>query len=90
MFKFKNFTTVFSVLFITFISSKSYSENHNIYEVLDLIRKDIKTLEKAVYSGSLNNNLNNSNRIYALGLILEGLMSVKNVIVAKKKVFAII
>ncbi len=61
MFKFKNFTTVFSVLFITFISSKSYSDNHNIYEVLDLIRKDIKTLERAVYSGSLNNNLNNSN-----------------------------
>ncbi len=61
MFKFKNFTTVFSVLFITFISSKSYSDNHNIYEVLDLIRKDIKTLEKAVYSGSLNNSLNNSN-----------------------------
>ena len=58
MFKFKNFTTVFSVLFITFISSKSYSDNHNIYEVLDLIRKDIKTLEKAVYSGSLNNNSN--------------------------------
>ena len=61
MIKFKNFTTVFSVLFITFISSKSYSDNHNIYEVLDLIRKDIKTLEKAVYSGSLNNSLNNSN-----------------------------
>ena len=61
MFKFKNFTTIFSVLFITFISSKSYSDNHNIYEVLDLIRKDIKTLEKAVYSGSLNNSLNNSN-----------------------------
>ena len=46
MFKFKNFTTVFSVLFITFISSKSYSDNHNIYEVLDLIRKDIKTLSE--------------------------------------------
>ena len=61
MFKFKNFTTALSILFIIFISSKSYSDNHNIYEVLDLIRKDIKTLEKAVYSGSLNNNLNNSN-----------------------------
>ncbi len=61
MFKFKNFTRALSVLFIIFISSKSYSDNHNIYEVLDLIRKDIKTLEKAVYSGSLNNNLNNSN-----------------------------
>ena len=61
MFKFKNFTTALSILFIIFISSKSYSDNHNIYEVLDLIRKDIKTLEKAVYSGSLNNSLNTSN-----------------------------
>ena len=61
MFKFKDFTKALSILFIIFISSKSYSDNHNIYEVLDLIRKDIKTLEKAVYSGSLNNSLNNSN-----------------------------
>ena len=31
----------------------SLSDNHNIYETLELIQKDIKTLEKAVYSGSI-------------------------------------
>ena len=32
--------------------SYSYADNHNIYEILDELQKDIKTLEKAVYSGS--------------------------------------
>ncbi len=36
-------------------SHKAFTENHNIYETLELIRKDIKTLEKAVYSGSNQN-----------------------------------
>ena len=31
----------------------SFADNHNIYETLELIQKDIKTLEKAVYSGSI-------------------------------------
>jgi len=30
------------------------ADNHNIYEVLDTIQNDIKTLEKAVYSGSIS------------------------------------
>ena len=48
----------------------SYADNHNIYEILDQLQKDIKTLEKAVYSGStelnsdssvnLNSNLDNN------------------------------
>ena len=44
-----------------FFSFNSNAENHNIYETIELIQKDIKTLEKAVYSGSLqtNENLNN-------------------------------
>ena len=29
------------------------ADSHNIYETLELIKKDIKTLEKAVYSGSV-------------------------------------
>ena len=38
------------------------ADNHNIYETLEQIRKDIKTLEKAVYSGSVDfNNSNNTN-----------------------------
>ncbi|MDC0469178.1 tol-pal system protein YbgF [Candidatus Pelagibacter sp.] len=37
------------------------ADNHNIYETLELIQKDIKTLEKAVYSGSIEINNNTSN-----------------------------
>jgi len=45
-------------------SSFSYAENHNIYETLKKIQNDIKTLEKAVYSGTVELNsssLNSSN-----------------------------
>ena len=38
------------------------ADNHNIYETIEQLQKDIKTLERAVYSGStiLNNEINNS------------------------------
>ena len=41
------------------------ADNHNVNEILDLIQKDLKTLEKAVYSQSLNlsENLNNTSSI---------------------------
>ena len=48
----------------------SFADNHNIYEIIDQLQKDIKTLEKAVYSRSielssdssvnLNSNLDNN------------------------------
>ncbi len=31
----------------------SIADNHNIYETLEVIKKDLKTLERAVYSGSV-------------------------------------
>ena len=31
----------------------SYADNHNIYETLESIKEDLKTLERAVYSGSI-------------------------------------
>ena len=34
----------------------SFADNHNIYETLESIQNDIKTLEKAVYSGSIEIN----------------------------------
>ena len=45
-----------------FINKFAYADNHNIYETLELIQKDIKTLEKAVYSNvnELENNTLNS------------------------------
>ena len=59
MFKYKNFLVI-SFFLIFVLCSKSYSDNHNVFEILELIQKDLKTLEKAVYSGSLNQS-NNSN-----------------------------
>ena len=42
-------------------SSSSLADNHNLNELLELIQKDIKTLEKAVYSGSINTSNNSEN-----------------------------
>ena len=51
------------VLIIIYLSFSSHliADNHNIYETIEQLQKDINTLEKAVYSGStnLNNELNN-------------------------------
>ena len=56
-FLFKVFVLKF-VLIINFITySFSFADNHNIYEILEKLQSDIKTLEKAVYSGSVNLNL---------------------------------
>ena len=42
------------ILILNFLfSGNAYSDNHNIYEILDLIKKDLKTLERVVYSGSI-------------------------------------
>ena len=44
-----------------FLSSNSFSDNHNFKEILEIIQNDIKTLEKAVYSeNKLNNELSNN------------------------------
>jgi tol-pal system protein YbgF len=43
------------LLNLAFISS-SYADNHNIYETLENIQNDLKTLERAVYSGSIEVN----------------------------------
>ena len=52
------------MVFCFFLNSYLLADNHNIYETLEQIQKDIQTLEKAVYSGSVNlnnNEINNSN-----------------------------
>ena len=50
--------TIFLILklifMINFVSwSNVFADNHNIYQTLEQIQKDIKTLEKAVYSSSV-------------------------------------
>ena len=57
--QFFNFVLIKIIFFIYIFSySVSFSDNHNIYETLEQLQRDIKTLEKAVYSGSINLNNN--------------------------------
>ena len=55
--KFKHylFINIFSALILI---TPVYADNHNVSELLETIQKDIKTLEKAVYSNSSRNDLN--------------------------------
>ena len=48
---------VFNLLSIFLFNTLSYSDNHNISELLETIQKDLKTLEKAVYANSSDNDL---------------------------------
>ena len=59
--------SLLKILFINFVVSISFfsnsflfADNHNIYETLEQIQKNIKTLEKAVYSSSVEFNNNSS------------------------------
>jgi tol-pal system protein YbgF len=39
----------------------SFADNHNIYETLEIIKNDLKTLERAVYSGTIDVNTTTAN-----------------------------
>ena len=54
MFNYKKLIQLKLIFIFVFTSSIALTDNHNLYEVLDLIKKDLKTLEKAVYSGSID------------------------------------
>ena len=49
------FTPKLIILILFYLSflQNSFSDNHNIYETLEIIKNDLKTLERAVYSGSI-------------------------------------
>ena len=50
----RSFLLIFGILFFIFSPQHSYSETQNIYELLELIQKDLRTLEKAVYSDNFS------------------------------------
>ena len=50
------------ILFNLIFFQNSFSDNHNIYETLEIIKNDLKTLERAVYSGSIEINTSSNER----------------------------
>ena len=60
LFKSKSFK-LFLLLNLLFMNT-SKADSHNIYEILDIIKNDLKTLERAVYSGSIEIKSNTNNK----------------------------
>ena len=50
MFKLKYYLYLFLIILTFNFPNQSYSDNHNLKEIIELIQKDLKTLERAVYS----------------------------------------
>ena len=61
MFNYKKIIYLKFTFIFFFISNVAFADNHNLNEILELIQKDLKILEKAVYSGSINTE-NSSNQ----------------------------
>ena len=60
MIKLKRLRIFFGILFFLFLSNYSYSDDHNLTEILKIIQKDLKTLERAVYSDDFSAASNNT------------------------------
>jgi tol-pal system protein YbgF len=56
MFKIKIFIFINFLFTFLFIHSKSTADNHNLFEIIELIQKDISALQRAVYSQSSEEN----------------------------------
>jgi len=59
MISFKKKITITFFLFFLLFTQNSFSEDQNVLEIIEIIQKDLKTLEKAVYSDS-NSVISNS------------------------------
>jgi len=53
----------FIYLIFFLLSTTSLADNHNIYETLENIQNDIKTLERAVYSGAIETSNSNQTNL---------------------------
>ena len=51
------------ILLFLFFTQNSHSQDQNVLEILEIIQKDLKTLEKAVYSDSVSKNLNTATEL---------------------------
>ena len=59
----RNFFLKIIIIFFAITNTYLLADNHNIYEVIEQIQKDIKTLEKAVYSSAVALNENNQENL---------------------------
>ena len=51
MLKYQKYLLLIILFFFGFFKINVLADSHNVNEILEIIQKDLKTLEKAVYSG---------------------------------------
>ncbi len=59
MLKYQKYLLLIILFFVSFFKINVLADSHSVNEILEIIQKDLKTLEKAVYSNSSNINLGN-------------------------------
>ena len=64
MYIYKNLIQLKIIFLLIFLPKITFADSHNLNEVLELIQKDLKTLEKAVYSGSISFKNSDSQKIF--------------------------
>ena len=62
MFNYKKLIYPKFIFLFIFLSNAVFADSHNLNEVLKIIQNDLKTLEKAVYSGSISTGNSNSQK----------------------------
>ena len=63
MYKLKYYFYFFLTLILISFPAKTYSENHNLNEVIELIQKDLRTLERAIYSENFSTNQDSNENV---------------------------
>ena len=64
MFNYRKLIRLKLTFLLIFLSNVVLADNHELNEVLELIQKDLKTLEKAVYSESINRENSNNQKSF--------------------------
>jgi len=75
----KYLLSLFLIIFILNIQNKSFSEENEIYEILTVIQKDLKTLEKAVYSGNSFSTTQSSGSDYSEDTLTRHLLKLSDI-----------
>ena len=63
MYKLKYYLYFFLALILISFPVKAYSENHNLNEIIKLLQKDLKTLERAVYSENFSTDQDSNENV---------------------------
>src|SRR5210317_357641 len=79
MFNYKKIIRLKLILVFIFLPNIIFADNHNVNEILELIQKDLKTLEKAVYSGSINSNSQTSTNENSEDVLTRHLLKLSDV-----------